>query len=186
MTKEQLRLYTNYIIIGVVSIFSCAFLPMIGSTVGLGWQLPTDKVGWIVWGVTKGIVGVVNMMIFYCFMEQAKVNVRNDKRYLEAKEILLKAKRHEKKPLSPSKWQAKEYSSKGTAIFISSALSTIALTQAILMFDAIQLITYAFTVTMAVVFGILQMHKAEIYWTEDFYAYALMKKGEEEENDTQN
>lgn len=180
MNREQFRIYVNYFIIAIVSIFSCAFLPMIGSTVGLSWNLPSNTVEWIVWITTKVIVGVINMILFYCFMEQAKINVRNDERYIKANTILDRIRSREIKPKGPHRWQAGQYGVKGTTIFITSALSTFALTQAILSYDIISLITYLFTITMGIIFGILQMRKAELYWTDEYYMYALQKQDEKE------
>lgn len=180
MNREQFKIYVNYFIIAIVSIFSCAFLPMIGSTVGLAWNLPSNTVEWIVWITTKIIIGVINMILFYCFMEQAKVNVRDNPKYLEANRILDRMKSREKKPRGPHKWQAGQYGLKGSFIFLTSALSTFALTQAILSYDIMSLIVYLFTITMGILFGIMQMKKAELYWTDEYYMYALQKQDEKE------
>ena len=187
--REKAKQNMYYILIGIISFISVAFLPMVGSTVGLGWKLPDTPTGWVVWAISRLIIATINVLIFYSFMEQAKLNVAKDPHYIEATEILLKAKKADHTPRSPRKWQALQYGKRGTKIFISSALSVVALGQAILSFDWVSMLAFIFTIAMGVVFGILQMKKAEAYWTDEFYRYALMikekkkKKPEEIVND---
>lgn len=85
---DKVRQYTNYVIIAIVSFIALVFLPMLGSTVGLGWNIPDTTVGWVVWVAVKVIVATLNVLIFHCFMEQAKVNVRNNDNYTRARAIL--------------------------------------------------------------------------------------------------
>lgn len=177
--REKAKQNMYYILIGIISFISVAFLPMVGSTVGLDWKLPDTPTGWVVWAISRLIIATINVLIFYSFMEQAKLNVAKDPHYIEATEILLKAKKADHTPRSPRKWQALQYGKRGTKIFISSALSVVALGQAILSFDWVSMLAYIFTIAMGVVFGVLQMKKAEAYWTDEFYRYALMIKEEE-------
>ena len=177
--RDKVKQNMYYILIGIISFISVAFLPMVGSTVGLGWKLPDTPTGWVVWAISRLIIATINVLIFYSFMEQAKLNVAKDPHYIEATEILLKAKKAEHTPRSPQKWQALQYGKRGTKIFISSALSVVALGQAILSFDWVSMLAFIFTIAMGIVFGVLQMKKAEAYWTDEFYRYALMIKEEE-------
>lgn len=179
---DKIKLYTYYIIIGVVSLIALVFLPMVGSTVGLGFNVPNTAVGWIVWIAVKLIMAILNVMIFYCFMEQAKVNVKDNEKFIEANRILEKTKdKRAKDPRSPGKWTSQQYGKKGTTIFITTMLATIALTQAILSFDYITMLTYLFTIVMGLIFGVIQMKSAELYWTDEYYKYALMVEREERE-----
>ena len=175
---DKVKQYLNYIIIGIVSLISLVFLPMLGSTVGLGWNVPNTTVGWVVWVAVKLIVATLNVLIFHCFMQQAKVNVKDNENYKRAREILVKQKEKEILPKSPSKWSSQQYIKKGSTIFTTTALSTIALTQAILSFDYVSMLTYLFTVVMGLIFGILQMKTAEEYWTDEYLQYALMRERE--------
>ena len=177
--REKAKQNMYYILIGIISFISVAFLPMVGSTVGLGWKIPDTPTGWVVWAISRLIIATINVLIFYSFMEQAKLNVAKDPHYIEATEILLKAKKADHTPRSPQKWQALQYGKRGTKIFISSALSVVALGQAILSFDWVSMLAFIFTIAMGIVFGVLQMKKAEAYWTDEFYRYALMIKEEE-------
>ena len=177
--RDKVKQNMYYILIGIISFISVAFLPMVGSTVGLGWKLPDTPTGWVVWAISRLIIATINVLIFYSFMEQAKLNVAKDPHYIEATEILLKAKKADHTPRSPRKWQALQYGKRGTKIFISSAMSVVALGQAILSFDWVSMLAFIFTIAMGIVFGVLQMKKAEAYWTDEFYRYALMIKEEE-------
>lgn len=180
---DKFRQWLYYFIIGFVSLISLFFLPMLGSTVGLNWNIPNTTVGWIVWVVTKLIVAVLNIIIFHCFMLQAKVNIADNEKYKKANEILIAAKKKERLPRSPEKWTSKQYLTKGVSIFLFSVLSAVALTQAILTFDWVSMLTYLFTIIFGVIFGVLQMKAAEAYWTGEYYEFALMVEKECELNE---
>ena len=190
MTEDKLResistvkqQYLYYFIIGLVSMASLCFLPMVGSSVGMEWNIPNTTVGWAVWIGVRLIISTINVLLFFCFKAQAKINVRNDQRYIDATAILLKIKKKEKSPRSPAKYQTETWLKKGTTIFLSSAMATVALTQAILTYDWVSMLTYLFTIVMGIVFGIITMKSDEIYWTEEYYEYALIKQ-EESKND---
>ena len=177
--KIKARQNIYYIIIGIISFITVAFLPMVGSTVGLQWKLPDTTVGWIVWAVTRLVISTINVLLFYSFMEQAKLNVKDNERYKEANEILLKSKKKEHEPKSPGKWQAEQYGKKATKIFLGSAMSVVAFGQAILSYDWVSMLAYIFTLAMGLIFGVMQMKKAEIYWTTEYYAYAIKKQESE-------
>ena len=177
--KIKARQNIYYIIIGIISFITVAFLPMVGSTVGLQWKLPDTTVGWIVWAVTRLVISTINVLLFYSFMEQAKLNVKDNERYKEANEILLKSKKKEHEPKSPGKRQAEQYGKKATKIFLGSAMSVVAFGQAILSYDWVSMLAYIFTLAMGLIFGVMQMKKAEIYWTTEYYAYALKKQESE-------
>ena len=170
--------YLYYIIIGLVSMASLCFLPMVGSSVGMEWNVPNTTVGWAVWIGVRLLISAINVMLFYCFKAQAKINVRGDQRYIDATAILVKLKKKEKAPRSPGKYQRDSWLVKGTTIFLSSAMATVALTQAILTYDWVSMLTYLFTIVMGIVFGVITMKSDEIYWTEEYYEYALIKQEE--------
>lgn len=181
---EALKLRLYYVLIGVVSFIALAFLPFIGSNIGLKWAIPDTTAGWVVWAATRLIISVINVLMFHCFMEQAKINIRENENYKKANELLQKTKKKERPPRSPRKWNAEQYGKKGTSIFLASALATVALTQAILTFDWIALLTYLFTIVLGVIFGVIQMKRAELYWTTEYYDYAVIYAAKEEECET--
>lgn len=172
---DKLKLHIYYFIIGIISFISLVFLPMVGSEVGLAWNIPNTVIGWIVWIVVKLIIAAINVLIFHSFMQQAKINVKNNPKYKEAV-TLLENDRNIKRniPRSPHKWTAQQYLTKGGSLFLTTALTTIAFTQAILTFDWLAMLTYLFTIIMGIIFGIIQMKMAEDYWTDEFYKYAKM------------
>lgn len=174
MDKIKQSLY--YIVVGVVSFISLVFLPMIGSTIGLGWNIPDTTVGWIIWVGSKIIVSALNITIFHCFMCQAKINIKDDENYKKARDILMDVKLKEVRPRSPRKWNAEQYGMKGVTIFITSSMTVVALTQAVLSFDYISMLTYLFTIIMGLIFGVLQMKTAEEYWTREYLEYALYRQ----------
>lgn len=173
---DKVKQWMYYFIIGIVSLIALCFLPMIGSNVGLGWNLPNTVVGWVVWITVKIIVAVLNVLIFHCFMLQAKINIKDDKNYKEARDILSNNDVKEFIPRSPNAWNRQQYGQKGVTIFITTALSTVALTQAMLTFDWMSMLTYLFTIIMGLIFGIMQMKTAEDYWTNEFWQYAQQVK----------
>lgn len=179
--KRILNQYTYYLIIAGLSLIVLFFVPFLGSEIGLALAIPDTAAGWIVWVTVKLVVAAINVVIFYSFMQQAKINVKEDVHYREAMEILGRAKRKNYMPRSPEKWNAKQYSVKAVTIFVSTALATIALTQAILTFDWVSMLTYLFTIVLGLVCGVLQMKSAETYWTDEFWKYAKMIQEQDKE-----
>ena len=174
------RQYLYYVIIGIFTFIVLVFMPMLGSSIDGGLKLPQGKGAWVMFVITRVFIAVTNIIIFYSFMQQAKLNVRNNKEYIEANKILLRRKnKHEKKPMSPKKWEASQYLKKGTTLAIGTVFALFSLSQAILTYKYTDLISYVLLIFLATVFGIFQMKKAEIYWTTEYYRYAKMI---EEEN----
>lgn len=174
--KEKLNQWLYYALIGAISFVALVFLPMLGSSVGLAWAVPTTVVGWIVWLTSKLIIATLNVLIFHCFMLQAKVNIRDNPKYIEANRILTNTRDKGYIPRGPAQWLTAQYRNKGITIFITSALSVFALSQAILTFDYVSMLTYLFTIIMGLIFGVLQMKSAELYWTDEYWEYAQTKK----------
>ena len=139
-------------------------------------NIPTTAAGWIVYVITKLIICVLNMMIFHSFVKQAKINVRNDKNFNEAEEIIEVHKPKGYVPRSPHKFLGIIYGKKGTTVFGSSLLSVIALGQALLTFDFASFISYLLTIIMGCVFGFLTMKQNEVYWTSEYLDYARKVK----------
>lgn len=166
-----------YIIIGIISAVALFFLPMIGSEAGLAWKVPTTVVGWIVYIVSKLLVATLNILIFHCFILQAKMNIQDDPNYLEAVKILDEMSPSDTDKIrSPSEYYKETYGKKGVTIFITSILSAVGLTQAVLTFDWVSMLTYLFTVLMGLIFGILQMNQTEAFWTSEYLKYARKVK----------
>lgn len=182
--KEQFKQNLYYVIIFITSMIVLIFFPMFGSEIGLKWNTPNTPAGWVLYIVTKLLVSILNVIIFYSFMQQAKINVRDNPRYKEALSIVQLYKDKVYIPRDPQSWQRKAYVKKGITIFISSLITLIGLAQAILAYDYVTLIAYVIVIVLGIVFGLIQMANAEDYWTNEFYDYALyLQKQKEESND---
>ena len=170
---EKWKQYQYYVLIGVISVIAVFFLPLVGSEAGLAWVLPTTTVGWIVYVITKLIVAALNILLFHCFIQQGKTNILDHPRFKEANKILeANLGRKEYVPRSPKQWSYNTYGKKGVTIFITSVLSAVGLTQAVLTFDWVSMLTYLFTIIMGIIFGIIQMNATEEYWTNEYWHYA--------------
>lgn len=112
------------------------------------------------------------MMIFDSFIKQAKINVKDNKNFLEAESILQVHKPKGYVPRSPKVFLGHLYRKKGTKVFVNSALAVVSLGQAILTFDFASFITYLLTIIMGCVFGFLTMKNNEVYWTSEYLDYA--------------
>lgn len=176
--KEKLHAYTYYILIFVLSVIALTFLPTIGSDGELALKLPVTAAGWTLYVFTKLAGSLLNLLIFWCFNEQGRSNVRNHPNYIRANEILMKITNKIRLPRSPRKWLSQQYGRKGTLIVVSSILGMFCIANAVLKWDWAALCSYAVTITMGIVFGIIQMHKAEVYWTTEYLSYAQMKEEE--------
>lgn len=171
--------YIYYIVIGTISFVSLVFLPMVG-TVDASWNFPTDSAGWIIWIVSKAIMSFVNVMIFHSFIQQAKINIRHNDKFKRATELLYTCKPKTYVPRSPQKFLGTQYSRKAVVLFLTTGLSTVALTMAFLYFNWMVFLSYLFTIVMGVALGILEMLKVQDYWTGEYYDFALKKVREKE------
>ena len=107
---RQLKQYIYYIIIFVISFITLVFLPMIGTDLNVGFTLPTTPAAWTVFIVTKSITAVVNVLLFYCFNQQAIIRISKDPRYIQAREMLSKDNiKKEYKPRSPRQYNFQLY-----------------------------------------------------------------------------
>lgn len=171
---DKIKQYKNYAIIGLVSLVCLFILPFLSSEVGIAFIFPNTVAGWLVFVFNKLLIAVVNILILYCFVSQGKFNVRNEPTYIKARELLSQqCPEHIGIPLSPKQHYARVFGAKGTTLFITTAAASVSLTQAVLAFDLATFISYFITIMMGVIFGIIQMGSEEIWWTEDYYAYAV-------------
>lgn len=178
--KQNWRIYQNYIIIAILSLISVFFLPMLGSTLGIGFNIPNTAAGWIVWMLTKMCIVIVNILIFDQFVKQAKVNVRDNEQFKKAEEILNNVERKAEDVKPAKEYISALYRKKGITLAITTVLSIFGLTNAILSFDWVSMLTYIFTIVMALIFGWITMNEAEEIWTDKHYKYALKIQKEKE------
>ena len=166
-----------YIMVAVVSVLALFVLPLLGSASGLSLNLPNTTAGWIVFGTTRIAVAALNLLIFHCFVQQGRINILHDDRYLAAREKGLSLsldviKEADEKPArSPRQYYREIYGKKSIMVFASSILSVVALSQAVLTFDWVSMITYFLTILCGIIFGILQMKDTENFWTVEYDRY---------------
>ena len=170
---KRFEQYAYYLLIGIISFVSLAFLPMLTSSFDVGYELPKTKAAWLLWAGSRAAVSILNILIFHCFVKQGNVNTKNDPNRLEAEKILsIVTEEEEYKPKSPKEFLFGEYSKKVPSILFSTALSLVAFGEAILKFDPVTFLSYLFTVIMAIVWGILEMFKVEEYYKVEMLKYA--------------
>lgn len=178
---EWIHRSTYYIVIAVLSVLTLCVFPFLGSSISASIQFPTTKSGWVIWGVTKGSICLINMIIFHSFVKQGKLNIKDDPVYLQALAILssIKPKKTDKRAPSPAKYHASVYTKRGLSLVVTSFLSLLVFGEAILRLDYVALISYFITLVIGIVFGILQMKDEEYYWTKTFLTYAKQQKQED-------
>lgn len=176
MTRKELfntlGLYRNYIIMALASLVFVCFVPFLGTEIGLAFVLPTTVAGWCVYVITKLAAAALNVLIFHCFVSQGKLNVREHPNVIAANEILAVCEKKDTKLLSPRQFLAREYGVKGITVFVTTVLSAVSLSQAILTFDLAAMLTYLFMIVGGTIAGWLEMGVVEEFWVFDYYEYA--------------
>lgn len=170
---NEIKQWTNYIIIGIISLIALVFLPMVSSTAAVAMVYPTTAMGWVIWVVTKLIIAIINIMIFHCFILQGKDLAKKTNAYKMAEEILKKMNPKLKRHLiSPEEWTKKEYRNRGIWVFITTLLGVFSLTQAILSYDWVSFLTYFFVIIFGIIFGVLEQRKTFEKWSDGYLEYA--------------
>lgn len=180
-TQERIHLkireISYYLVIALVSIVSLVIIPLLSSQAEI--EFPSTTMEWLQWAVIRGSIVVCNLLFYFLFMQQAKINVKDNEKFKEANEILENTKiSKELKPKSPKAWKFKQYGSKTITIIITTAISTVTLTNAIINFDLVVFMSDVLTIGMGLVFGFVQMRIAEEYWTDEYWRYAKVKEKE--------
>ena len=177
-TYERFKQQMNYWIIATVSLLALCFFPFIGTEIGMEWNVPDTTLGWIIYIVKNLFIAGVNVIVFHCFVQQAKINIKDNEKYKQAKELLeqLDSNTHVNSPRSPKQYLGRVYGTKATFIALASVLATISLTEALLVFDIVALLSYGITLVFGFITGLLQMAQTEVYWTEEFFDYATKVK----------
>ena len=204
--KEQFKNKINLIIIAFVSLLAISIIPFLTEAFNgssdeeiIQTVFPSSTIGWVVWAIFRFMIIAINMSIFIAFVNQAKINVKDDidfkkatGRWLEIQVYRGKRLKKHKKPLylTPKEYFAKLYGTKGLSLAISSFASCFTITMLVLNWDLATFIVICLTVLFAIVFGFLTMQKVEFYWTHDFvirtnveYDKMLDEQKEGKEND---
>lgn len=176
--RDKLSLNFYYVLIFILSLVVMVVAPMFNpnSDVSVGTMFPSTHIGWAIYVCTKLFVACVNLLLFHCFVKQARLNVRDNEKYIEACKIYEMYHPKEYTPRGPHEYFTQLYRRKGITIFITSVLSAVVLTNAILSFDLTAFVTYCMTILMGLIFGVLKMKEVEGYWTSEFYDAAIRLK----------
>lgn len=175
--KQKINLNFYYCLIFILSLLvlfvAPMFSPNVNSDAALGFDVPKTPVGWAIYIVTKLFVACVNLLLFHCFVKQARLNILDNENYKKACEILRKYLPNEYHPRSERQYFSQLYRKKGILIFLTSVLSAVVLTNAVMAFDLTSFVTYVITILMGLVLGVMKMKDVESYWTGEFYDYAI-------------
>lgn len=178
--REKFSLNFYYCLIFLLSLLVMTVAPMFtpsaNTDLGISAIFPHSVIGWAIYVCTKVFVGVVNLLLFHCFVKQARINVKDNGKYIAACKIYEMYHPREYNPRGPKQYFGQLYRKKGVMIFLTSMLSAVVLTNAILSFDVTAFVTYCMTIVMGLVFGILKMKEVEVYWTGEFYDSAMKLK----------
>ena len=178
--REKLSLNFYYCLIFLLSLLVMTVAPMFTPSANtdlcISAIFPNSVIGWAIYVCTKLFVGVVNLLLFHCFVKQARINIKDNVKYIEACKIYEIYHPKEYNPRSPKEYFGQLYRRKGIMIFLTSILSAVVLTNAILSFDLTAFVTYCMTILMGLVFGILKMKEVEAYWIGEFYDSAMKLK----------
>ena len=176
--KEKFSLNFYYCLIFLLSLLVMTVAPMFtpsaNTDLGISAIFPHSVIGWAIYVCTKVFVGVVNLLLFHCFVKQAKLNIKDNEKYIAACKIYEMYHPKEYNPRGPKQYFGQLYRKKGIMIFLTSMLSAVVLTNAILSFDVTAFITYSMTIAMGIIFGVLKMKEVEAYWTGEFYDAAML------------
>ena len=175
--REKFSLNFYYCLIFLLSLLVMTVAPMFtpsaNTDLGISAIFPHSVIGWAIYVCTKLFVGAVNLLLFHCFVKQAKINIKDNEKYIAACKIYEMYHPREYTPRGPKQYFGQLYRKKGVMIFLTSILSAVVLTNAILSFDVTAFVTYCITIVMGIVFGILKMKEVEVYWTGEFYDSAI-------------
>ena len=176
--REKFSLNFYYCLIFLLSLLVMTVAPMFtpsaNTDLGISAIFPHSVIGWAIYVCTKLFVGVVNLLLFHCFVKQARINIKDNEKYIAACKIYDMYHPKEYNPRGPKQYFGQLYRKKGVMIFLTSMLSAVVLTNAILSFDVTAFVTYCMTILMGVIFGILKMKEVEAYWTGEFYDSAVL------------
>ena len=177
--------YAFYGIIAVILILVLFIVPLLSGGINANdfkYYLPKSVKGWIVFWAIRGGTVVGNMCVYGLFKAQAKTNAKDNANFKKANEMLNKLYgTKEFIPHSPRQKSIKDWTTKGTIVLITTAAESIVIGSLIFNWDNVTFLSCITSSITAVLFGIVAMIKDEVYWTEEYLAYAeyVTKKTQE-------
>ena len=173
---DAFKAVAYYMVIGIILLLVTMLIPFLAGGINaqdFNYYIPSTTEGWVIFWVIRAGTVVGNITVYALFKLQAKTNVKNDPAYIKACELLNKLSGQEGFiPMSPSKKAAKDWTTKGIFMVITTASESIVIGTLIFNFDIVTFISCLSSSITAVLFGVVQMIKDEVYWTEEYLLYA--------------
>lgn len=173
---EQFRSVAFYLIIAVIIVIVMFVIPFVAGGIFMDdfdYYLPSTTAGWVIFWAIRGGTAIGNLAIYALFKAQAKVNVKDNPKFKEANELLGKLNGQKGYiPQSPKKYQSKTWTTKGISMIVITAAESIVFGSLVLAFDVMTFISTCSASVTSILFGIYQMLKDEVYWTDEYPRYA--------------
>lgn len=113
------------------------------------------------------------MCVYGLFKAQAKTNAKNHPNFIKANEMLNKLYGTKQFiPHSPRQKAVRDWTTKGLIVLGTTAAESIVIGSLIFNWDMVTFLSCITSSITAVLFGIVAMIKDEVYWTEEYLAYA--------------
>lgn len=180
--RQFMSKYLYSMLVALIVWIALVLMPMFNTDGMVGFQIPDNTLGRCAYFLIRGLVAVLVFMIFVLFDMQGKTNVLEDPKYLEAYNLLNTIESKEYVPVSPAKYKAKTYGFKAVTLSVTTAVSACIIMEMVLTYNWSLLASYGLSILTALINGLVQMKKAEIYWTEEYLKYAHYTKKKEEEH----
>ena len=186
---ETFKTYAAYGIIFLIILVTVFVIPIIAGGINAdGWDywIPQDTFGWFCWWAMKIGTVVGNIAIFALFKIQGKTNAKDNPNYLKANELMNKMNGSKGfVPKSPGQYQFKSWSVKGISLTMLTAAETVVIGSLVVSWDLMTFISCLTSSITAIIFGIIQMIKDEVYWTDEYLRYAefITKTSSQEEKE---
>ena len=173
---ETFKQYAFYGVITIILVIVLFIVPLISGGINandFGYYLPKSVRGWIVfWAIRAGTVAG-NMCVYGLFKAQAKTNAKDHPNFIRANEILNKLYGTKQFiPHSPRQKAVKDWTTKGLIVLGTTAAESIVIGSLIFNWDMVTFLSCITSSITAVLFGVVAMIKDEVYWTEEYLAYA--------------
>lgn len=192
LLKESINKYAYYIMILLIALLAVFVPPLcLGAISGdFGFAFPDTPSAWVVWGIINGSSIIANISILVLFKLQAKKNCLEHPNYIKATKILDEVSKVNRVyiPRSPSRMDIDDYVKKVIFIILFTLGSFIAISNLIISFDILTLISTLISMITTLVVSWTSMINNEEYWTKEYLMYAeymqeeSLKTAEKEES----
>lgn len=174
--KESINKYAYYIMILLIALLAVFVPPLCLGAISGDFSLafPTTPGAWVVWGIINGSSIIANISILVLFKLQAKKNCLEHPNYIKATEILDEVSQVNQVyiPRSPGQMDVEEYVKKVIFIILFTLGSFIAISNLIISFDILTLISTLISMITTLIVSWTSMLNNEEYWTKEYLMYA--------------